>query len=155
MAGFDKFLRAALDWAVVEARQDGSATVEAQHLLLAMAADPAGTPGRILAAAGLDHAATRAALDGEFERSLGTVGVSPATFGIPPATPDPDRMPHPGATIQLALERAIRSGGRREAQPAHLLLGILQADVGTVPRALALAGVDRTALIARVEEALG
>jgi hypothetical protein len=34
------------------------------------------------------------------------------------------------------------------------LLGILQAEVGTVPRALALAGFDRTALIARVLETL-
>jgi hypothetical protein len=35
-----------------------------------------------------------------------------------------------------------------------VLLGILQADVGTVPRALALAGFDRAALIARVRQSL-
>ena len=32
------------------------------------------------------------------------------------------------------------------------LLGVLRSDLGTVPRALAYAGVDRAALITRLEE---
>jgi D-alanyl-D-alanine carboxypeptidase len=36
----------------------------------------------------------------------------------------------------------------------HLLLGILRAEIGTVPRALALAGIDRAHLVLRVEQAL-
>jgi D-alanyl-D-alanine carboxypeptidase len=36
----------------------------------------------------------------------------------------------------------------------HLLLGVLDAKVGTVPRALALAGVDRAELARRAARAL-
>jgi ATP-dependent Clp protease ATP-binding subunit ClpA len=152
MAGFDKYLKAMLDQAGIEARQDGSATAEAQHLLLAIAADPAGSPARVLTAAGLDHDTIRAALRREFEQSLNVAGVSAAAFDLPPATPDPDRTPQPGASIQLALERCLKAGGRRHIQPAHLLLGVLLAEVGTVPRALAIAGVNRAALLASVLE---
>jgi hypothetical protein len=50
----------------------------------------------------------------------------------------------------------LTSGGRKkDLQPAHLLLGILQAEAGTVPRALALAGVDRAGLAERARQALG
>ena len=152
MVGFDTYLKTMLDRAGIEARHDGSTTVEAQHLLLAIAADPAGLPGRVLTAAGLDHDAIRAALRREFEQSLNVAGVSATAFDLPPATPDPDRVPQPGASIQLALERCLKAGGRRHIQPAHLLLGVLLAEVGTVPRALALSGVDRAALLASVLE---
>ncbi|GAA2810174.1 hypothetical protein GCM10020219_097610 [Nonomuraea dietziae] len=43
---------------------------------------------------------------------------------------------------------------KKDLRPAHVLLGILQAEVGTVPRALALAGVDRTDLLTRVQNAI-
>jgi Clp amino terminal domain, pathogenicity island component len=43
---------------------------------------------------------------------------------------------------------------KEDLRPGHLLLGILQAEVGTVPRVLALAGVDRTELIERVRSEL-
>jgi D-alanyl-D-alanine carboxypeptidase len=43
---------------------------------------------------------------------------------------------------------------KEDLRPAHLLLGVLQAQVGTVPRALALAGVDRSDLLARVRHSL-
>jgi len=155
VADFPKYLQGVLDRAGDEARLDGSAAVEAQHLLLAIAADPAsGAAVGALAAAGLDRAAIRAALDREFIHSLQAVGVSPATFDLPPATPDPHRRPQPGASFQLTLERTIKSAAGATPQPAHLLLGILQADVGTVPRALALTGVDRAKLAAHVQRTL-
>jgi hypothetical protein len=50
-----------------------------------------------------------------------------------------------------------RAGTRRckkDLQSAHLLLGILEAGAGTVPRALALAGIDQADLAARVRQAL-
>jgi D-alanyl-D-alanine carboxypeptidase len=60
-----------------------------------------------------------------------------------------------GASARLALERSFSSVVRKkELRPAHLLLGILQAQVGTVPRALALAGVDQAELVDRVRQAL-
>ena len=36
----------------------------------------------------------------------------------------------------------------------NLLIGILQAEVGTVPRALSLAGTDRAGLAERARQAL-
>ena len=61
----------------------------------------------------------------------------------------PEKL-HP---VQQALERGV-SGLRSGARPAHLLLGILRADIGIVPRALELAGYDRADLLTRAREAL-
>ena len=50
--------------------------------------------------------------------------------------------------------RSRRDRGRDERERLAVsaaLLGVLRADLGTVPRALAYAGVDRQALIARLE----
>jgi ATP-dependent Clp protease ATP-binding subunit ClpA len=155
MAGFQKYLKTMLDQAETEARLDGSTTVEAHHLLLAIAVDQGSTPGRILASVRLDRDAIRAASDREFEHSLSAAGVSRSSFdGLHPATPDPKHVPHPGASVRLALERGVGSAAGADLQPVHLLLGILQAEVGTVPRALALAGIDRADLIARVSQTL-
>jgi len=159
MTGFGKYLKTMLDRATVEARLDGSATVEARHLLLAVVADQGSDqgsdPGRVLVSAGLDDSAIRAALSREFEASLNAAGVTRSVFdGLPPATPDPKHVPHLGASARLAVERGVGSASGPAPQPAHLLLGILQAEVGTVPRALALAGVDRADLIARVAQTL-
>lgn len=151
---FDRYLHAVMGRAEHEAREDGSTTVEAPHLLLAVAADPEPTTGRALAAVGLDERAVRAALDREFEHSLSAVGVSATRFDLPA----PSRVPsHPGlgTSARLAVERGVAAGpGRKDLHPAHLLLGILSAQVGTVPRALALAGVDRADLVARVRHEL-
>jgi ATP-dependent Clp protease ATP-binding subunit ClpA len=152
VAGFDKYLKTILARAGHEAQLDGSTTVEAQHLMLAIAADPGTAAGSALISAGLDRAAIREALNREFEHSLGTAGVSASAFDLPPATPDPNRQPHLGASVQLTLERAAKAAAGSDLQPAHLLIGILQAEVGTVPRALALTDVDRADLIARIQQ---
>ena len=55
--------------------------------------------------------------------------------------------------MRLALERGV-TGVRKDPRPEHLLLGILQAQVGTVPRVLALAGIDRAVLMERVRHTL-
>jgi D-alanyl-D-alanine carboxypeptidase len=155
MTRFDKYLKTMLDQAAVQAKLEGSATMEAQHLLLAVAADKSSAPGRVLVSAGLDSGALRAALSREFEASLNAAGVALSAFeGLPPATPDPRHVPHLGASVRLALERCAGSAAGAPMRPPHLLLGILQAEVGTVPRALALAGFDRADLIARVAQTL-
>ncbi|WP_433359718.1 Clp protease N-terminal domain-containing protein [Actinoplanes sp. CA-142083] len=142
MSTFDHYFNRILDAAAAEATADGSAAVEAQHLLLAIAGE--GSPP--LAAAGLDQPALRRALDQEFTRSLATAGVT-VPGGLPRATPDPGRSHSLGASAKVAIERGFDLVERkRDARPGHLLLGVLQADLGTVPRALALAGVDRAAL---------
>jgi len=153
MTAFSRYIRGILDEAGQEARRDGSATVEAQHVLLAIAGQPQTPAAVVLSAVGLDQPAVRDALAREFEQSLAVAGVSTTTFDLPRPSRDPDRATQLGASVKLALERGV-AGVRRDPQPEHLLLGILRAQVGTVPRALALAGVDRTDLIARLRQTI-
>ena len=50
------------------------------------------------------------------------------------------------------LHRAVaasRGSPANRIEPRHVLVGLLNARVGSVPRALDLAGIDRPALIAR------
>jgi ATP-dependent Clp protease ATP-binding subunit ClpA len=142
MSSFDHYLNAILVAAGAQARAEGSTVIEAHHLLLAIAED--GSP--VLASAGLDHATLRAALDSEFARSLAAAGVR-VEGGLPRATPLSEGSPQLGATARAALERGFATAQRkRDWRPGHVLLGVLLAPVGTVPRALDLAGADRTAL---------
>ena len=178
MAAIDRYINTITERARSEAHEDGSAAVEAHHLLLAIAADGAGDPAEdlagaaacvghpaedlagaagvgdpaeILAGAGLDRQAVREALDREFEHSLSAAGVSLAAFGLPRPRATGKPPTQLAASAKLALERGFASAGRKkDLRPAHLPLGILRAEVGTVPRALALAGVDRAELVARL-----
>ena len=142
-----------------EAKTAGSPTVEAEHVLLALAAHKGTEAQRILASVGLDHAAILGALHREFEESLAGAGVSLSAFNLPPASDRRDRIPRWGTSFKLALQRAPKGGpaGRSwnsRLDATRLLLGILRARIGTVPRALSLAGVDRPALVGRAEQAL-
>lgn len=154
MTPFDKYLHAIIEEATHQAHQEGSATIEAQHLLLAIATERETTTRQALTAAGLDHQTIREALDREFEHSLNAAGVSRAAFNLPRASPSLDR-PKIGASAKLALERGFSSAARKkDLRPAHILLGILQAQAGTVPRALALADVNQADLVTRVQQTL-
>ncbi|GAA5068197.1 D-alanyl-D-alanine carboxypeptidase [Thermocatellispora tengchongensis] len=154
MAAIDEYINAITERAVEEARQEGAAAVEAQHLLLAVAAGQDPATRRVLASAGLDEQAIRAALEREFEHSLSAAGVSLSGFRLPRPSPALDR-PKLGASAKLALERGFASVSRkRDLRPAHLLLGVLLAEAGTVPRALALAGVEAAELAAAVRREL-
>ena len=150
-------LRAALRGAHDEAQALGSSTVEAEHLLLALAADEHDPTGRLLVESGLDHEEVRGALELETERSLGAVGVALSEFTLPETTGAPRRRPKLAASARRVIERAARiMAARRDRRitSSHLLLGILGADIGTVPRALAAADVDREALAVRAERLL-
>ena len=153
MTPFEKYLHAVIMRADQEAREDGSTTVEAQHLLLAVAGEQEPTTRALLAAAGLDRDAVHAALEQEFVRSLSAVGVSSTAYALPPAS---WRRAHPkmGTSGKLVLERTFTVSRKKDLRPAHVLLGILLAQAGTVPRALALAGVDQEELTARVRQSL-
>ncbi|MFI6733980.1 Clp protease N-terminal domain-containing protein [Nonomuraea sp. NPDC050451] len=155
MSAIDHYINDVILHGETEARQDGSAAIEAHHLLLGIAAQEGTAAHEILTSAGLDRQAIRDALDREFEHSLGTAGVSLASFGLPAATPDPDRRVSLGASGRLCLERGFAHAKRKkDLRPGHLVLGILEAEVGTVPRAFALAGVDLAALTTRLQQAL-
>ena len=152
---FGTYVHTIIEQAGHHAGEDGSATIEAQHLLLAVAAQQGTTAHQVLTSVGLDRQAIREALDREFEHSLRAAGVSAAAFALPRPSGDPEPSARIGASAKLALERGVAAAARKkDLQPAHLLLGILEARLGTVPRALALAGIDRADLTARVRQAL-
>ena len=151
----DRRLKPVVLRAIGEASRRGSANVEAEHLLLVISAGDDGS-ARALAEFGLDHAAVEAALDAERERALEVAGVAPIAAERLRST----RRARPGwgASFRDAMRRADfrarRDRGRGERERlaiAAALLGVLRAELGTVPRALAYAGVDRQALIARLE----
>jgi ATP-dependent Clp protease ATP-binding subunit ClpA len=155
VSAFGTYVHTIIEQAGHHASKDGSATIEAQHLLLAIAAQQGTTADQVLASVGLDQHAIREVLDREFEESLRAAGVSLAAFDLPQPSSDPEPSARVGASAKLALERGVAAAARRkDLQPAHLLLGILEARVGTVPRALALAGIDQADLTARVGQTL-
>lgn len=150
--------RAVLNAAADEACGRGSRTVEAEHLLMALAADDHGAVGRLLSEAGLDREGLEEALSREIERSLAAAGVCLDDYALPVAPGAPRRAPRLAASSKRALHRAAilaRARAHRRIASAHLLVGILQANIGTVPRALEVAGVDRGALLVRAERLLG
>ena len=154
MSPFDRYLHAVIMRAHLEARDDGSVTVEAQHLLLAVAGEQEPAVSDVLASAGLDRDAVRGALEQEYVNSLGAVGVASSDYELPKPTRLPTK-PKIGTSAKLALERGFASAPRKkDLRPGHVLLGILAAEVGTVPRALALAGVDRADLMNRIRQTL-
>lgn len=153
MKEFRKYVRAIIEHAGREAQLDHSKTIEAQHVLLAIADQPETIAGRILSSVGLDHRSLREAFDREFEHSLGAAGVSVRALDLPQPSSAPEPASSLGASVRQALARGV-AGVRKSPRPTHLLRGILSAEIGTVPRALTLAGVDRAGLLLRVEQAL-
>lgn len=149
----------------IEARRDGAKLIEAEHMLLALASNADSDAGRLLIEAGLDHERLAAALREESRRTLAFAGMSAPDNGHA-AINEPNRLvpgaqatgldgaPSLGTSAKMAVRRALIGsrhdrgrGGRLRA--TDLLAGILEADFGTVPRALAIAGIDRAALASR------
>lgn len=137
---FTKDARAVVVDATAEAQALDAPAVEAEHLLLAVAA----REHAALERAGLDHDAVREALEAEARASLAAAGVE---WDVAPR-PSKGQLRF-AASSKRALERALPAAvarGDPRLTADHVLLGILAAEVGTVPRALALAGVDRETL---------
>jgi ATP-dependent Clp protease ATP-binding subunit ClpA len=155
---FGKDSKAVVLTAREEAMARGASTLEAEHLLLALARRSESDTGRALAAAGLDYEGVWRALELEFEQSLAAVGVPAAMFMLDAMTiVPPAGAPRWGASARLALRRAhraVKTHGGRTLVPSHLLLGILSADAGTVPRALTIASIDAEELAANVAATL-
>jgi ATP-dependent Clp protease ATP-binding subunit ClpA len=137
-----------------EARKRGSKAVEAEHLLLSLASSPTTVCGRVLIEAGLDRERIDALLQQERRDSVAYAGVElrsrmpiGATEGAAPL--------NLGTSANEAIRRGAAIGHveNRVRVRTDLLLGILGAELGTVPRILALAGIDRDRLAARVRMA--
>ena len=155
---FERFTREArrvIVTAEAEARALGSPAIEPEHLLLALTRLEQTFPAaEALAQAGLDHDAVLEALDAEREQSLMAVGISIGDFDLPPARPS--AKPRIAAGTKSALERALRISLARADKrigSGHILLALLRAEAGTVPRALKAAGVDAAGLNDRVAAA--
>ncbi|MFI6828494.1 Clp protease N-terminal domain-containing protein [Kribbella sp. NPDC050241] len=138
------------------ARRDGSRSIEAEHVLLALAATRTTSAARMLAEAGLTEETIRAALDREWEQSLAVAGIAVRIGLLPEATPDESRNPHIGDSTRLLLKRAMDAPPKLAGRlgPLRILVGILDTERGRVARALQAAGVDRASLRTRAAEAL-
>ncbi len=139
----------------VEAKRDGAKFIEAEHMLLALAADGDGAASKLLNEFGLDHARLGSALQEERRRTLAFAGMTAPSQDLVKAT-ELDSPLTFGTSAKTALRRGLiatresRRGRRARMTHNELLLGILQAELGTVPRALAIAGVDRSALLSKL-----
>ncbi|MGZ4430681.1 MAG: Clp protease N-terminal domain-containing protein [Gaiellales bacterium] len=138
------------------ARELEAPAVEAEHLLLAVARAPGTATYDLLGRTGLDYERAREALDAEFEDTLASVGIVLNEFELTAASSTP-RTPRWGTSAKLALQRSAKLAVARHDRritPAHILLGILRASAGTVPRALDRAGIDRANLSRQVSALL-
>ena len=143
---------------VEEAKQDAAKSVEAEHMLLTLATNDDSAACRLLNDSGLSHNQLRAALHEERRRALAFAGAEPLDETSTAAT-ELDRLLTLGTSAKVAIKRALiasRNGRARRPciQSTELLLGILQAELGTVPRTLAIAGVDRGVLIVKTRNAM-
>ena len=147
-------VRATLKQAITRARFAGSETVEAERILLALSGNRGTVAHAVLSEAGLDDERISAALAVEQAVSLAAVGVTALTTPTPNYLPDSQEV---GESARLAITRgaaAERARKDRRIRSTHLLIGVLSADVGWVPRALAHVGVDRGRLFAECHTAL-
>jgi ATP-dependent Clp protease ATP-binding subunit ClpA len=143
---FTRDARATVKAAHAEARLAGHHTIEAEHLLLALATRSE------FRALGLDHDRLTQALAEEEERSLASVGLDFAALESGPA-PRAPREPRFATSSKLALERALKAAARRgekRLDARHVLLGVLTAKQGRVPRTLRIAELDVDELRARI-----
>jgi ATP-dependent Clp protease ATP-binding subunit ClpA len=141
--------RAALEATSVAAGL-GSSSVEAEHLLISIASGDS-RAGAALREAGLDAPELRDAVQRDFERVLHNVGIDASGVDLP-ANCRSDK-PRWGASAKQGLERALAEAklrGDRRIGAEHILLGLLRAEHGTVPRMLAAEGIDPAELTGRL-----
>ena len=128
----------------------GSSSVEAEHLLVSLAGTDHAA-GAALRDVGLEPQEVRDAIQRDFERSLGRVGIDASGVDLPANCRS--TKPRWGTSAKQALERAVKEAKRRGDRHIgceHILLGLLRAEHGTVPRLLAAEGIDRDELTGRL-----
>jgi ATP-dependent Clp protease ATP-binding subunit ClpA len=144
---FTKDARAVVAAARDEAQTAEQGTIEAEHLLLALASHPH------LCALGLDRDELADALDREDEHSLAAVGIAAVDYGAPATRRRRFNNPRMATSAKVALERALAAAVQRRDRSItarHLLIGVLAAEHGRVPRTLALADIDVAELRGRI-----
>ena len=128
----------------------GASSVEAEHLLVSLAGTqhPAGAA---LRGVGLDSTELHDAIQRDFERVLAQVGIDAS--GVDVSSNCRRTKLSWGASAKRGLERAVdeaKRRGDRKIGCEHILLGLLRAEHGTVPRLLAAEGIDRDELTGRL-----
>lgn len=132
------------------ARATGATAIESEHLLVAMSERDGAPAQRVLVDAGLTADRLLRLIDHERERSLRSAGIEPTPIAVPPT--------HVSLKLATSAKNVLRRAVARSAQgrvkgidSRKLLQAILDQEAGTVPRLLALAEVDRSALIAALD----
>ena len=128
----------------------GASSVEAEHLLVSLAGTqhPAGAALRDV---GLDSTELHDAIQRDFERVLARVGIDAG--GVDVSANCRRTKLRWGASAKQGLERALveaKRRGDRTIGPEHILLGLLRAEHGAVPRMLEAEGIDRDELTGRL-----
>ncbi len=133
------------------ARAAGAAAIESEHLLIALS-ERDGTPSqRALAEVGLTPGRLAELIAEENARSLRFAGVEPTAIPTVPTRGSLRLATSTKSTLVRAVT-AAHAGLGRGIDSGRLLSAIVDQQSGTVPRLLALAGVDRADLIATIEE---
>jgi ATP-dependent Clp protease ATP-binding subunit ClpA len=145
--GFSGHLRSIVDRARAVAVSRGSTTIEAEHLLLAVLEHPSVRLHDGLRTLWLTGEMVTDALDREFEDALCAVGVTPPP-SIVPAAPRVSR-PGWGQSAKLAWARTAEAAAARgvtRLDDRHLVIGIVRAEAGVIPRLLERLGLTRAAI---------
>jgi ATP-dependent Clp protease ATP-binding subunit ClpA len=131
---FDEAARDALGDATAQAQRVHASAIHAEHLLLALLADPAGLPSRALARLGFDPAD----IAQRVERSAPT-----RPWGLhTPVLPYADDTK---GAIEFAMREA-RAAGLHQVGAGELLVGVLQSPQGLPKRVLAHLDITPVAL---------
>lgn len=126
-------LQAFLKQVEIEARLAGARRVEAEHMLMAMAAVPSGHAGRALELLGLSRDRIANAIERERRGALALAGIQ--TADVPAARPvTGGRGLRWNQSARLAAERSCREAP--DDPMLRMLLGIVHAEAGVVPRLL-------------------
>lgn len=145
----------ALEGAVAVAGRLGAKRIDAEHLLLALAEGEESLVARGLATAGANPGSIEEALENEFQDALIHAGVGDEHRRPHRRSPHSAKRLPMGQSAKLALERALGAakmsdGG--DVSAGHLLVGIVAAEVGTVPRLLDQLGVSRSEIQAAASD---
>ncbi|MCX6522212.1 MAG: Clp protease N-terminal domain-containing protein [Actinobacteria bacterium] len=164
---FDKLRRARADLATMNqllpdaerrAREDGLELPGAEHLLLA-SLDLDDIAAGVLRGFSVDGADLRAAVAGQHDEALRTIGLLADDNAIEAALP-PGGQPRGPYRSQGSLQRAFQHAvelAKRDGSSVnsgHVLLAVTEAEHGTVARALGHLGVDPDLLREQTRRAL-
>ncbi len=121
-----------------EARLLGAPACDAEHILLALVDGPGESASAVLSSLGLGRERITEGLERELTTALARAHVHLAELPRPDARRDSGRLRW-GESAQRVVERSIRE--RPDDASLRLLLAIVHAEVGVIPRLLTELGV--------------